>query len=646
MLPFSKVLLALLVFSAVNNATAQCTNKVLNCDTSKDYFDTKISFDYAATVQSIEYKKTYVVVKQDWNAWSGKHNQALVFVRCGCPAPDNTQIPAGAKVFFVPISKIMTQETVAVQKIYLIGQRAKMFAVDSFRFVTTPELRDDVSTGVVQDIAGNYSKLTAMPDVFYTGSGNRTETGWNRATMEPLRILDSDPSETSPLGRAELIKLTALMCGAEDAGNTIFSLITSRYNEARLAANRAVRRRPFIVLNTPTPGWGWSATRGSSYVGNFMRDAGALYRNFDDSINTALNNGATTDVRMNVAQAETYFASADYWVNAYWQQPDLGRFSMDRMINGNRSGTAKGDRDAFSRFQSFQCSRVLANSNALQPNLAGNPYFELGVVRPDLILLDLVYFLHPYLRRESALFENYKPTFYFQMPPLTDSTGVPPCPISQLPVTPDASSVLLMRSFLVQGAPLFDFRDALYPTIADRVATALDKARAQIDFNILNVTMSPQSFVLEIVLLSNQCDACPGASSTVRCDVVAARRLDTFAATLQSILVDANANTLSKSSVRPLSAPGVLKCSTEVTIPFADVGGFSAGLAAKSEDGKLSSGAIVGIAIGGFVFVVLLILGTCLSYKIGQRRGHDMALLTKTAQGAEPTNSELTQRTE
>jgi len=604
LLVFAFVTLAIL--SAAAQDPTSCSNRVPNCDPAADYFPTKVSFDYAGSVKSVKYMNTYVVVDMAWTAWSGAHTQTLVMVRCGCPAPPSSAVPTGAKTFYVPIQRMLLHETVAVPKVYLIGQRAKLSAIDSVQYVTTSELIEDVKNGVVQDIKGNYSRLNVMPNVLLTGSGKMPgwgQSGWDAATMEPIRILDSDAGETTPLGRAEQLKLVALLTGAEDAGNTIFSLIAARYNEARIAATSAVRRRPVVMLGTPSPGWGWSATKGSSYVGRYMADAGAVYRNFADDVNAAILPATT----MNMTMALKYFASADYWVNAYFQQKDNAPFTMEKMIDGNRSSTALGDKDAFSQFQAFQCNQVVSNANALKAGLPGNPFFEMGVVRPDLILLDLVYFLHPYLRQESALFANYQPTFYNQLAPLGDRTGIPACPDSRLPATPAAGSSLLQRNFAIERASVFDFRDALYPTIADKVSAAFAIDRASVDFTIMNYTQ--QSFVLEIAILSSTCSACGGSGA---CDIGKAKQLDNFAPLLQSIIANAN-SVLAGAAVYASGSQGSLRCASAENVPFRDVPGFApclegAGSGSENAASTLFSGGgrVVGLALGAFFVSVML----------------------------------------
>lgn len=613
------------VAAAPNEAT--CSNRVLVCNTSSQYFPTKIAFEHATSVTALEYYGTYVIVRMSWNAWSGAHQQTLVLVRCGCPAPaDVGGLGVNVRLFFVPVSTVFIEETVAVPKLYLIGQRDKVNSIASVTFVTTPELREDVANGIVQDIANNFTRLsllaTGLPDVLLTGSGSTSrKTGWTGAMTE-RQILDSDAGETSPLGRAELVKLTGVLTGSEDSANTIFSMVKARYAEAKRIATSETRQRPSVLLGVPFSGFGWSLTRGTSYMGQFMRDAHTDYRNARDELNAAIGSlNATTAVR--------YFAQADYWVNAYYVQPNGARFTMDQLAAGNQTSSPGGDRSVFSQLQAFQCGRVLSNAKAVIPGLPGNPFFELGVLRPDLILLDLVYHLHPYVRTSSAFFSAYQPTFYEVLAPLTDRTGVPPCPAPMLPVQPPQGRAFLQVAWEVEGADVFAVRDILYPTLKDMLAASLSIAKSDFDITVGGGSFNGSAssgLTLGITAQTVTCAGCPSDAGV--CNVELARQLVSFGPGLQAALrsvspglgqalVGARTN-----AATPVTSQ--LMCSTGATVPTRDIPGFTA---SDTSGTRLSKSTIIGIAVGSVAgFLVLAGLIGFAAFRTGHRRGYNSLL--------------------
>lgn len=152
-LVLSSIVLVPALSAASNEAT--CANRITSCNSSLQYFPTQVRFEHASSVTALEYYNTYVVVNMSWKAWSGVHQQTLVLVRCGCPSPKAAELLGNVKILFVPVSTVFIEETVAVPKLYLIGQRNKVNSVASATYVTTMELREDVENGMVTDIANN-----------------------------------------------------------------------------------------------------------------------------------------------------------------------------------------------------------------------------------------------------------------------------------------------------------------------------------------------------------------------------------------------------------------------------------------------------------------------------------------------------------
>lgn len=198
-----------------------------------------------------------------------------------------------------------------------------------------------------------------------TGSGPIVAAGYaNVSEFEARRFIDSDAGEVLPLGRAELVKLFGLLCGTEDAAVSIFGLIESRYLNAKQAA-LGTRKRPSVMLGVPFSGT-WSVTSGASYMAQFLRDANVEYKNYDNSISRSLS----------AASFVTAFKEAQYWINANIFQVDGSQMTMDKLVSGNISRTALGDRALFSQILAFQCNNVYAHDGLVKAPNTGNPFFE------------------------------------------------------------------------------------------------------------------------------------------------------------------------------------------------------------------------------------------------------------------------------
>ena len=564
--------------------------------------------------------------------------QKVVFVRCGCPVPELSADWSEANVIHIPVSTVMVQMPNTLSKVYMMGQRSKVAAIESNRWISdaTPEVVTDMRDGIIRrlDLAPNGIPSTRMtlsfssglfPDAssgfrlhlvedgveetplaqtecIYPASGDDQQPlnsvldaafnsvpGWvdagnvwvlttGEASIEPStslsytmyfdnqlpmglslmgdatscgggqdlqfkidrdfapnnrpiyhrlhdlpggfpdvliteprslgpladdpkilarQFIDSDPGESTPLGRAELMKLMALMLGSVETGNALFETIETRYNHAKAIAAKA-KHRPTVMVGKPGT-WNeaarnsWMITVGSTYVGEFLRDANVEYRNSDDSVNQAICGSGcgacpsgTSDTRCSV-KIDDYldlFRYADYWISAgiganCWSGSCNFAITSDSLLAENR--------EIFSQFLPMQCGSLIGLDKS-QLDGTGNTYWELGRVRPDLVLMDLVTLMHPDVGIQEET------TFFRMLPPLTNNTGVPSCPRIFLPEMPEGGTVHVSSLFDVVvssppnpiiGASRFEVLDRLYPNTNALVAEALE-----VDVSDMEIAMS------------------------------------------------------------------------------------------------------------------------------------------------------------
>jgi len=624
-----------------------CAHRVVNCDPQVDHFETKISIEHASSVSRLQYENTHVLLEQSWptrGPWMKATNQKVILVRCGCPIPEISPDWVGANIIHVPVSSVMVQMPSTLTKFYMMGQRSKVTAVESTRFLSdgTPEVVSDIRDGtlVTLDRAPNGQPSTLIKLSFSgsTFSSNSTgfrlhltstdctatddscflqstsciypavddgmaldeklhealssfnsipewTTGGNIWTLSkgvpdnepstslsyevyfdfqlpmslglqgdasecgipdmevivnrdvassrnpiyhrlhdlsggfpdvlvteprslgPLaddpkilarQFLDSDPGEETPLGRAELMKLTSILVGSESTGNSLFDLIKTRYMRAKEIAMTA-KYRPTVMVGKPGT-WNeaarssWMITVGSTYVGQFLRDANVEYRNADDSINEQVCGSGcgvcpsgTSDTRCSVPIDEylELFRWADYWISAgiganCWSASCNFEITSDELLNQNR--------EIFSQFLPMRCGSVLALDKAHGPS--GNPYWDIGRLRPDLILEDIVALMHPDVEIQGET------TFFRKLPIPQDLSGVEECPRTLLPPKPEKGSVHITASFVMKaeppsevafmGSPEFSIYDKLYSNVNSAVARKLNVNLEDMEIRMMN----------------------------------------------------------------------------------------------------------------------------------------------------------------
>jgi iron complex transport system substrate-binding protein len=177
--------------------------------------------------------------------------------------------------------------------------------------------------------------------------------------------------EPHPLGRAEWIKFIALFFGREKRAARVFAAIEQSY--LRLAARaRTCGRRPSVITNIPRQGH-WGVSGGNSFISRFISDAGGDY--------------VWKDIKQSGAvpmAIETVFdrgRTAEFWLNTgTWHNLAEARRADPRFL----------------AFKALQTGRLYNNDRRVNA-AGGNDFWESGIIRPDLILADLIYIFHPEL---------------------------------------------------------------------------------------------------------------------------------------------------------------------------------------------------------------------------------------------------------
>lgn len=182
--------------------------------------------------------------------------------------------------------------------------------------------------------------------------------------------------EESPLGKAEWLVAVAELAGEREAGETLFRAIPERYEALRERAAAAAGPQPKVMINTPYgDSWFMASTR--SYLARLIADSGGdyIYRR----------NTSNRSLPIDLEEAYLLTAEADVWLNV-GNIPTLGEL-----------------RTRYPKFADVRCVRqgAVYNCDRRITPAGGNDYWESGVVRPDLVLRDLIRIFHPELVSED-----------------------------------------------------------------------------------------------------------------------------------------------------------------------------------------------------------------------------------------------------
>lgn len=362
------------------NLTDSC---VTDFDPDVDYFPNKVEFNHAEGV-TVEYFDHYKVVTV-LTPWPGAEESfQYVLVQCGTPAPEADY--ENAQVIEVPVESVVTMSATELPRMKTLGVLDTLIGLDNIMYINQADVNTMYEAGDLVEVGEGTGVnveilLDTEPDMVVTNSTGSADWDAHPLLLDAgiTTVLNADWLETSPLGRAEWIKFTALFYNTEADAAEAFDDVRNNYQElAALTAELPEEERPTVFANAPFEGT-WYLAGGASYFAQLLKDAGARYLWADDDSTGSL-----------FLDFETVFetaADADYWLNpGLWTNLDEGLATDER----------------FGEFAAFQAGNVY-NNNARVNVMGFSDYFESGAMRPDIVLADLIAIFHPDLVPEHEL---------------------------------------------------------------------------------------------------------------------------------------------------------------------------------------------------------------------------------------------------
>ncbi|MDQ1293702.1 MAG: cobalamin transport system substrate-binding protein [Actinomycetota bacterium] len=353
---------------------------ITDFDENTDYFPDKVRIQDAVGF-SVEYHRSYKVVTVK-EPTQGGSPETYVLVRCGAPDPKLTGKQAGARRITVPVTRIASSSTTQLPGLEMLGALDTVVAVGSPDLVNNQRAGEMIKSGKISGFSNdsgevNVEKVAASRPDLYLAGGMDGDVIPKLVELKIPVVADSAWLEESPLGRAEWLKYEALFLDAEKKAEQEYATIARDYRSMQTLAGKA-KKRPAVLTGKQYEGT-WQRAGGRSYVAAFVRDAGGDYVFAD-----------TTDTGTSSVDIETVLARggrAPFWLNA-------------EMTRGWKS-TADIVRED-SRFANLEAVRKGAVWSPVRRinQAGGNDYWESGVLRPDVVLKDLVAILHPELLPE------------------------------------------------------------------------------------------------------------------------------------------------------------------------------------------------------------------------------------------------------
>lgn len=318
---------------------------------------------------------TMVTVTDPWQNSSGKK---LIWYL----VPHDSAVPGDAReaqIIRVPVSRIVCMSVTHIAMLQALDAGNLIVGISGSSLVYDSVIREGISSGRIRDVGyeGNLNReliISLNPDLLMAyGVADPSSGSTARLADAGVKVFyNADYLEEHPLARCEWLRLFGILTGKEQMADSIVSSVSENYGELVELVRASAGNRPAVLLGSP---WEdvWYISPGNSYIGRLIEDAGGHYI-FSDMIRS---NSVPLSVESVFRKAE----EADLWIN-----PGTADRLSDILANDQRMAS----------LPPFREGSVWNNRGRITAD-DGNDYWESAVVRPDLLLRDLVSIIHPEL---------------------------------------------------------------------------------------------------------------------------------------------------------------------------------------------------------------------------------------------------------
>ncbi len=291
------------------------------------------------------------------------------------------------RVIYTPVRSIVCTSTTHIPLLDYLGETDKLVGFPTTDYISSEKMRKRVDAGKVTDLGIdkglNLERLAVLHPDMVMGYSMSGDYGQFRKIEElgiPV-VINGEYLEQHPLGRAEWIKFMALFFNREREADSVFSQIEKNYLQAKASIDDT--QHP-TVLSGIVYGDAWFLPGGQNYAAKLFKDAGCQYLWEETTSNGYL------QLPFESVYAKAH--QADLWIG----------------VGSYRSLAEIAAADArYTRFAPFVHQQVY-NYDARTGARGGNQFLELGYLRPDLILRDLIKIAHPGSLPEHELFFHRK----------------------------------------------------------------------------------------------------------------------------------------------------------------------------------------------------------------------------------------------
>ncbi|MBL6447016.1 ABC transporter substrate-binding protein [Fulvivirga sp. 29W222] len=344
---------------------------------------TPIEIQYATGFR-VSVKNGYSFVEVPKPYQGAEEGFKYLLVPRGQAIPDHEN---DVQVVEVPLQSIACTSTTHIPLLDYINETESLVGFTTTDYISSEKMRKRVDAGLVTELGidkeMNMERLLELdPEAVmgYTITGDYGQFRKMNQAGIPI-LINAEYLEKHPLGRAEWIKFMALFFDKSYLADSVFKAIENNYQNMKAKAAK-VDSMPTLYSGV-VYGDTWYLPGGKNNAAKLFADAGAHYL-WQDS--------TTGFLELSFESVYEKAHDAGYWVG---------------VASFNSLEEIKEADQRYSRFSAFKKGNVYSY-NARIGATGGNEYLELGYLRPDLILADLIKIFHPELLPDHELYFHEK----------------------------------------------------------------------------------------------------------------------------------------------------------------------------------------------------------------------------------------------
>ena len=286
----------------------------------------------------------------------------------------------------IPINKTVVTSTTDIPMLEYLEIEDKLVGFPHLDYISSEKIRTLIDQGNIEELGNNGHLNTELtlalaPELIigFSATGDTKTYQLLEKTGIPV-VINGSWMEQHPLGRAELIKFVAAFYHKEKEADSIFKSIEKEYLKASSLAKNTTKTPTVLSGNMFKDVW--HVPGGNSYVAKFLADANTNYLWSDIK--------KTGSIALNFESVLEKAQDAELWIGS-----GSSKSLAALRENNNR----------YTFFEAFKNKAVY--SSTLKTGIKGGlVYYELGPMRPDLILKDIIQIAHP------ELLTDYEPYFF------------------------------------------------------------------------------------------------------------------------------------------------------------------------------------------------------------------------------------------